>query len=185
MRCAESGTFSLHPDRPCQPCVPGGLCSKGLLQPREGYWSGNPFVPQIIPCPLKGACSDRNLSSKEFTALVPWLGLLQQEQEQVSQQSQHQHGHQQLQQVQSPGDRSTAVGGRRVLLQAGTVGGPTDSVGSGSEAKQQPRAEALQQYNRHLADLITLDPEEGPFRLYNVSYSDVVGSWQGLQCNEG
>lgn len=191
VRCANSGTFSLHPDRPCQPCVPGGLCSKGLLQPREGYWSSNPFVPQVIPCPLQGACSDRNLSSEEFTALVPWLGLLQQEQEQVSQQLQ-QH-HQQHQQQQQPlGNWSSAAGGRRVLLQASTAAGsPPDSVVSEStkqrqqQQQEQPRAEALQQYNRHLADLITFDPEEGPFKLYNVSYGDLVGSWQGLQCNKG
>lgn len=48
VRCAKSGTFSLHPNQSCQPCVPGGLCSKGLLQPQEGFWSYNPFVPQVI-----------------------------------------------------------------------------------------------------------------------------------------
>ena len=56
VRCANSGTFSLNPNKSCQPCVLGGNCTKGLLQPAEGYYMHSPFVPQVLPCPLLGAC---------------------------------------------------------------------------------------------------------------------------------
>lgn len=60
MRCSANGTYSLNPFTNetigCQPCPTGGLCQNGLLVPRSGYYSYNPFVPQILPCPLKGAC---------------------------------------------------------------------------------------------------------------------------------
>lgn len=193
MRCAESGTFSLHPDRPCQPCVPGGLCSKGLLQPQEGFWSFNPFVPQIIPCPLKGACADRPISSAQLSALMPGATLLQQEQQQATVGAQHAQQHELSPQRQN----STGVHaarGRRQLLQSKPAGAgtPLNSSGSisGSEdpAKQPAelsRTAALQQYSRQLSDLITYDPEEGPFRLYNASYGTLLHNWQQLQCNKG
>lgn len=61
MRCSANGTYSLNPFTNetigCQPCPNGGLCQNGLLMPRSGYYSYNPFVPQILPCPLKGACT--------------------------------------------------------------------------------------------------------------------------------
>lgn len=184
VRCAESGTFSLHPDRSCQPCVPGGLCSQGLLQPREGYWSSNPFVPQIIPCPLKDACANRHLSGQEVAALVPWLRFLQQEQQQVAQQLQHQH-------PQQPQKKRGSARAHRQLLQASAATPSIDSGSGGSwgaagqQPQQQVRMNALQAFNRQLADLITHDPEQGPFRLYNITYRDLLHSWQGLQCNRG
>jgi hypothetical protein len=61
VRCSANGTYSLNPFTNetigCQPCPNGGLCQNGLLAPRIGYFSYNPFVPQILPCPLKGACT--------------------------------------------------------------------------------------------------------------------------------
>jgi hypothetical protein len=61
VRCSANGTYSLNPFTNetigCQPCPNGGLCQNGLLAPRSGYYSYNPFVPQILPCPLKGACT--------------------------------------------------------------------------------------------------------------------------------
>lgn len=60
VRCSANGTYSLNPFTNetigCQPCPNGGLCQNGLLVPRSGWYSYNPFVPQILPCPLKGGC---------------------------------------------------------------------------------------------------------------------------------
>lgn len=63
VRCSANGTYSLNPFTNetigCQPCPNGGLCQNGLLVPRSGYYSYNPFVPQVLPCPLKGACTGK------------------------------------------------------------------------------------------------------------------------------
>lgn len=51
VRCSANGTYSLNPFTNetigCQPCPNGGLCQNGLLAPQSGYYSYNPFVPQV------------------------------------------------------------------------------------------------------------------------------------------
>jgi hypothetical protein len=62
------------------------------------------------------------------------------------------------------------------------VGGDS-SIGPGEHLVN--RTAALQRYNSWLADAITYDPEEGPYRLYNVTYRQLLDSWWQVQCNKG
>jgi len=170
VRCAESGTFSLSHSKPCQPCVPGGLCTQGLLLPREGFYSHNPLVPQIIPCPLRGACTDSGarISLQQLQSLPPWSDSLS-------------NASVSLQQLR-------AVSAHRALLQQGGRGVDSSSGSSSSSSQQRGslnRTEALLQYSSWLAQLIANDTVTGEHLLADVRYQDLLSSWHKVQCTKG
>jgi hypothetical protein len=133
---------------------------------------------------MKGACADRNLTLQQLGALVPWLKgasewdavgagavsllLLQQQQQQ--------------QEPAVPGGQPSSR--LRQLLHAPQFV-PVGSSSSNPGEQLVNRTAALQRYTSWLADAITYDPEEGPYRLYNVTYKQLLDSWWKVQCNKG
>lgn len=181
VRCAESGTFALDPSMACQPCVHGGSCEKGLLQPQEGYWSYNPLVPQMLPCPLKGACINRDVSLHKDS--MAWAAGLQGAGSDAG--GSGSSG--------SNSSNSSMGGARRQLLQQGSGTGTSNRAGSmvlGVGSAAQPdrvlsRSAALLEFNTRLASLMTFDPEQGTPMLLNMSMSRMLEGWHEVQCSKG
>ena len=55
--CSES-QFNFDADLACQACPDNGDCSAGTaIQPKAGYWHGDPCAQQIQQCPVEEACA--------------------------------------------------------------------------------------------------------------------------------
>ena len=60
-RCIQcsNGTYSLNATNPygCLPCPASySDCSSGFMAPKPGFFQPDPLLPQLVPCPLRGAC---------------------------------------------------------------------------------------------------------------------------------
>jgi hypothetical protein len=178
VRCNPLGTYSLNPNVQCQSCPAGGTCLKGLLVPSEGFFSYNPFVPQILRCPLQGGClGDSNLNSAEVQSLMQ----LSETSGEAMQGSSISNGRRLLLRLQL-----------RQLLQAAAAGSSSNETGSSSQqAQAQPpitlsaRNAALFQYLSLLSDKWTSDPIDGVPVLSDVSYGQLLKGWRDLQCSPG
>lgn len=173
VRCNPLGTYSLNPTMQCQSCPAGGVCLKGLLAPSEGFFSYNPFVPQILRCPLQGGCLgdlNSNLNSDLNSAEVQPL----------------------MQQAHASGSSS----GRRLLLRrllqaAAAAAQSSNETGSSSGGQAEPpvrlsaRNAALLQYLSLLSEQWTADPTDGVPVLADISYGRLLEGWQALQCSPG
>lgn len=123
----------------------------------------NPFVPQVIPCPLTGACVDRQLPAQP-ASLAP-ASLLA---------------------VTTSGDAAgAAVSHPRMLL--AEANRTMDSVRQGGQVVKgnSSRSQGLLEYAQGLADALMQDPTLGPPMLLNITYQSILDGWQGLQCAPG
>jgi hypothetical protein len=183
VRCAN-GTFSLNYSQPCHPCILGATCHEGLLQPAIGYWSGNPFVPQVLPCLLRGACASRNFSLQQLQALTTWVAAAD-----VRFRELYVTGAVKRAQQAAAAPALQARAGQRGLLYSAAQGvSPMVGISSlnKSSSSSFTRNEALLWYNQQLASLLAHDLEpEGPPKLYAQSYPGLTKSWHAIQCNKG
>jgi len=133
---------------------------------------------------------------QQLVADIPWLKQLPQQQRPqlaASQQQQHAAAGAASAEPLTAAAGTKAGSAHRQLLQgfaaisSSSSSSSSGSSGGGSTAGQEElnRTAALQQYNRWLAGLITYDAEQGPYRLYNVTYRELLDSWQKVQCNPG
>lgn len=213
MRCSANGTYSLNPFTNetigCQPCPNGGLCESGLLAPRAGYYSHNPFVPQIFPCPLKGGCTGRRRVGRGWSAAA-----LQELQRETLAGLGASSGA-----ASSPGRAAVNwdASGRRLLAQSAEYAEGSESPVRSSAAQQHSqrprghqylsegpdvdpaqqqqqhpqqemvvyRRQALMGYNKLLAQLWANDSTDGMPLLMGVQYPDLLDAWHRLQCNPG
>ena len=70
--CSES-QFNFDADQACRACPENGNCSAGTaIQPKAGYWHGDPCSQRIQQCPVEEACAfaDR---AEELSALTKGL----------------------------------------------------------------------------------------------------------------
>ena len=120
-RCTpcSNGTYSLSATSPygCLPCPDdqGAFCSLGHLIPKPGFFQRDPLLPQLLACPLIGAC---RVEANPWAMRMQLQGLLA-----LQRPYQHQEqsiSHQEPQQQQQ--------GGRRRLV----------GVWSGGDALQRP-----------------------------------------------
>jgi hypothetical protein len=175
-----------------QPCPSGGHCQSGLLIPRSNYYSYNPWVPQIMPCPLKGACAGGQRSARGLPRQ-----LVREPQRQTLG-------------VPGPGGGAgLAPGGadagearrrqqRRLAQQdlAQPSAAAADQQRQRKGAQEQPqqqqqeqpvlsRRQALLGFDLTLAQLWTNDSSPGLPLLEGVSYAALLDAWHRLQCNPG
>jgi hypothetical protein len=156
IRCGP-GTFSLHPNISCQPCItPGGSCTDGLLLPADGYYMPSPFVPQLLRCPLTGACAGHVLQGATDQQMQSILLAF------VNGTSHRPH----LQR----------------MLQASNRTARQEGVESKSEVE---RSEALLWYSRLLGNALMQEPTDGPPLLLDVPYQAILDEFQSLQCATG
>ena len=70
--CSES-QFNFDPDEACKACPENGNCSTGTaIQPKAGYWHGDPCSQRIQQCPVEEACAFAN-RTEELSALTKGL----------------------------------------------------------------------------------------------------------------
>jgi hypothetical protein len=159
VRCNPLGTYSLNPNVQCQSCPAGGNCLKGLLIPSEGFFSYNPFVPQILRCPLQGGCLGDSSSNMDEVQ-----GLMQKS-------------------AASSGRRLL----RQLLATANATGSSSGSEQAQAqpEVRLSARNAALFQYLELLSEKWTADATNGVPVLADVSYAQLLDGWRDLQCSPG
>lgn len=137
--------------------------------PTEGFFSWNPFVPQILACPLKGACQAGPAAQQsDVQALMDKA-------------------------LRARGRSSSRTRRRlqRRLLQAAAEsasGDGSNSSGSGAQPQQlipTPRTWALFGYENMIANAWTADPTDGVPVLADIDYQQLLAGWHALQCSPG
>jgi hypothetical protein len=177
VRCNPLGTYSLNPNVQCRSCPAGGTCLNGLLVPSEGFFSYNPFVPQILRCPLHGGClGDSNSNAAQAQELMQLSAV--DEARDLTQKSD------------SSQRRLLRMQLRRLLQAAAAAETGISSSSSEQASSQAPvrlsaRNAALFQCLGLLSDKWTGDPTDGVPVLAGVSYGRLLDGWRDLQCSPG
>eukprot|EP00775_Hariotina_reticulata_P008326 gene8326-8511_t len=177
VNCRGNGTFSLNPlpysnnIKTCRPCVDGfGNCIGGLMVPDIESYMPNPFVPQLLKCPLKGACQ---ALPKRF---------------------------QQLLQLQQAPDANTSIsfaGGIPPPMQSNIFDISGTHLSSDDIARSfaatmtavpvglSDRAALLDRFQDWLSHLVTSSSYTGGKLISYDTQHALVKYWQGLQCSDG